>query len=486
MSIVHLTTAIVMAFLFTPLSIPASAKPHQHASPHPHDHAAKFRIDTAKLPGLDKELTALPQWSGDIPVGNNNTLFFWYTQAKNPKSDNLIFWHNGGPGCSSMEGLFEEIGPYRSKDQGHTWHMNPYSWHNFGHIVYIDQPFGTGFSTNNVTVPNEDFIGNTMVNFYLNFFKAFPEMKSKDMYIAGESYAGRYIPYMAKHVLDHNDKHKNELIKLQGIVLGDAYVDTDINNNFINYLPFVKEHKWIYANNETWLAEAEQLVEQAKKLSGCGSAKSDSEVSDACVALENQFYTDMPYPVVYPLPLNCTNGGYPMYYDPYNINIKDCLQAQIDDSAAQASWEYYLNLPEVQDQIHISAPTHYADCVNINSGIYTLDSSVVTKYFIGSLIDRGLKVTMYSGLLDSVVPHTLTEAVIREMTWKGHKGFAHSKMTKATMKPIITGRPAKQRGRYHSERGLTYVVVDNSGHMMPRDDPVTAFWMMDKIVINKH
>ncbi|KAF9341870.1 hypothetical protein BGX26_008567, partial [Mortierella sp. AD094] len=61
------------------------------------DPAPQYRIDTTQLPGLDSGLTALPQWSGNMPVGSGNTLFFWYAQAADPTSDNLIFWHNGGP-----------------------------------------------------------------------------------------------------------------------------------------------------------------------------------------------------------------------------------------------------------------------------------------------------------------------------------------------------------------------------------------------------
>ncbi|KAF9343333.1 hypothetical protein BGX26_005898, partial [Mortierella sp. AD094] len=73
--------------------------------------------------------------------------------AKDPVSDNLIFWHNGGSGCSSMDGMFDENGPHQTKDEGQTWQINPQSWHNLGCMVYIDQSFGTGFSKDNVTTP---------------------------------------------------------------------------------------------------------------------------------------------------------------------------------------------------------------------------------------------------------------------------------------------------------------------------------------------
>ncbi|KAF9396710.1 hypothetical protein BGX21_009429, partial [Mortierella sp. AD011] len=217
------------------------------------DPAPQYRIDTTKLPGLDSGLTALPQWSGNMPVGSGNTLFFWYAQAANPMSNNLIFWHNGGPGCSSMEGLFEENGPYRSSDGGKTWTLNPNSWHNNGHVVYIDQPFGTGFSTNKTSVPNEDFIGDTMVQFYLNFFAAFPEMKTKDMYITGESYAGRYVPYMAKHVLAYNAQNPSSAINLKSIAIGNAYIDISPNNDYIGLLPYLQANPWLYGNSKSWL-----------------------------------------------------------------------------------------------------------------------------------------------------------------------------------------------------------------------------------------
>ncbi|KAF9098125.1 hypothetical protein BGX27_000867 [Mortierella sp. AM989] len=408
MLILRSTVAIVAAALFTSFGSIAVARPFERAT----DPAPQYRIDTTKLPGLDAELVALPQWSGNLPVGGSDTLFFWYTQAKDPMSNNLIFWHNGGPGCSSLEGLFEENGPYRSNDGGRTWTMNPDSWHNNGHVVFIDQPFGTGFSKSSTTVPDEDFIGDTMVQFYLNFFNAFPEMKTKNIYITGESYAGRYIPYMAKHVLDYNAKNPAITINLKSIAIGNAYIDTSVNNDVVTYLPYLQKHPWLYGNSQSWFTSAQSIVAQMKTTSGCTTAQSDPTISNACKKLYSKFTSTQPSPVNYPLPINCTYGNSPLYYDPYNIAETSCEQTKIDLSMAQASWEYFLNLPAVQAQIHISGSQTYASCVSVNSGIYRSDPSIVPKYFLGSLIDRGLNVTLYAGLLDAVVPYSLIEAAM--------------------------------------------------------------------------
>ncbi|KAF9355730.1 hypothetical protein BGX26_006206 [Mortierella sp. AD094] len=473
MHIRPLTFAIVAVSLVTYISSTATAIPQSQ----PLNRASQHRINTAKLPGLDKSLVALPQWSGEMPVGNNHTLFFWHVQAKNPASDNLIFWYNGGPGCSSLAGLFSGNGPYQTNDDDES-----HSWHNLGHVVYIDQPFGTGFSTDNVTVLNEDVVGDTMVQFYLNFFETFPEMRKKRVYLAGESYSGRYVPYMAKHVLDYNAGHESSPINLQVIAIGNGLIDLFINTQITYQVPFLEEHPWLVGNNQTWLLS--RFAEKMKSMPGCAGVKTDHEVTDDCSLLQDQYYSFSPNPVDFPLSKNCTYPeGIPIYYDNYNIGLKDCETAKSDTLVTQASFEKYLNLPAVQAQIHISKPQFFKACVSLFPTHRFFDPSIVPKYFIGNLVDRGLKVILYSGLLDSAVTHTTTEAALREITCKGHRGFQHSKMTAATMKPIVTGHPTKLSGHYHSERGMTYVTLSNAGHKVPRDDPATASWMIEKLVL---
>ena len=52
------------------------------------------------------------------------------SQSK-PSEDPLLIWLNGGPGCSSLEGLFSELGPIHVKlgsDGRPVLYENEYSW----------------------------------------------------------------------------------------------------------------------------------------------------------------------------------------------------------------------------------------------------------------------------------------------------------------------------------------------------------------------
>ena len=69
-----------------------------------------------------------------------------------PDNDPLIIWLQGGPGCSSMLGMYTENGPYNFRYNGSsvkerfTFEYNKYSWNNNANVMYVDQPLGTGFS----------------------------------------------------------------------------------------------------------------------------------------------------------------------------------------------------------------------------------------------------------------------------------------------------------------------------------------------------
>ena len=55
--------------------------------------------------------------------------------------------------------------------------------------------------------------------FLLNWLKRFPEYKNRDFYVAGESYAGHYVPQLAHTIIFCNKKANKTITNLKGIIV---------------------------------------------------------------------------------------------------------------------------------------------------------------------------------------------------------------------------------------------------------------------------
>lgn len=96
---------------------------------------------------------------------NDKNLFYWFfekrTTSQLPPEDGgigfnpgpgkmkgeetpLIIWLTGGPGCSSSLALLTENGPCEVNKDGATTKVNPHSWIESAHVLWLDQPANVG------------------------------------------------------------------------------------------------------------------------------------------------------------------------------------------------------------------------------------------------------------------------------------------------------------------------------------------------------
>ena len=68
---------------------------------------------------------------------------------------------------------------------------------------------------------NDDNTAHDTLNAMLSFYSKFPEYKDRGLWLAGESYAGKYIPDLAKLMLLSNDVNGTK-INLKGIIIGNG------------------------------------------------------------------------------------------------------------------------------------------------------------------------------------------------------------------------------------------------------------------------
>lgn len=104
----------------------------------------------------------------------------------------ISVWLNGGPGCSSLDGLAKENGPFVFPGNDSNPQPNANSWTKLGNVLYIDQPVGTGYSGGSVEAAINSQVTQSFASWLAAFYNIFPDMKSKKTYITGESYAGIY------------------------------------------------------------------------------------------------------------------------------------------------------------------------------------------------------------------------------------------------------------------------------------------------------
>lgn len=91
------------------------------------------------------------------PIQQNYSIntFFWFIEARQtPEAAPLTIWLNGGPGSSSMFGLFSEVGPcevVQMADGRYGTQMRTFGWDRASNILFIDQPNQVGFSYDKAT-----------------------------------------------------------------------------------------------------------------------------------------------------------------------------------------------------------------------------------------------------------------------------------------------------------------------------------------------
>jgi len=141
--------------------------------------------------------------------GEDKHLFFWFFEKRNfddIENTPFVVWLTGGPGCSSTMALLTENGPCSVNHDGKTTSVNPYSWTEAAHVLWLDQPAGVGFSYGKETDSNEEMVGEDAYYFFQAFFQTYPEYAKSPLYIVGESYAGHYVPSIAPRIYEGNQK----------------------------------------------------------------------------------------------------------------------------------------------------------------------------------------------------------------------------------------------------------------------------------------
>ncbi|KAJ7618473.1 alpha/beta-hydrolase [Roridomyces roridus] len=436
--------------------------------------ASEFFVDGATIPEVDFDVG--PSWAGLLPISSNanetRKLFFWFFPPGPEGSlDDIIFWTNGGPGCSSLEGFLQENGPFQWGVGTAKPIPNVNSWTNLSSVLWVEQPVGTGFSQGTPNITNEDDLAEQLVGFMQQFLEVFSELGGKKLYITGESYAGQYVPYIANYIYEHPTALN---LSLQGIWISDPVMGWDVVQEQIPAVDFVHKYTNVFSFNQSFMNELDAVAQK------CNYA-----------GYVDKFVTFPPAGIL-PLPGKSTEADrgcdvWDMIFNAalvinpaFNIyRIFDTFPVLWDVLGFPGSFEeiqlspLYFDRTDVKQAIHAPVNVDWTECSNIN--VFPRgDASPPTSFTVlPNVIAKSARTVIVHGLADFILIAEGSRIVIQNMTWNGLQGF---QTPIANDSFIVDGVGAL--GTTHTERGLTYYEVELSGHMVPQFSPLAAFQIM--------
>ncbi|XP_005089061.1 probable serine carboxypeptidase CPVL [Aplysia californica] len=365
-------------------------------------------------------------------------MHFWYFPSPSEQEAPLMLWLNGGPTVSSMMGVFWLHGPFKPEKVGlydfgkiiprnETW-VGPFS------AVYVDI-IGRGFSSSHDFQQSnrykQEVYTKDLYNFVQQFLLLFPEFRTRGVYIAGQSYAGHFVPALAYAL--HKGISEGDLdMVLKGVILGGPL-----------YYPQVQDaalFDYLYNLGAISLAEKKAAHERVEQLH-LEAANSNNEL--------NITFAEVYDRVLKP--------GYDSMMDNYvseRLRPFNLVQTMVN------SVREHLHVGDVP--FHIFGPSQYDH--------FGPDYFVSTHKEMAELMDN-YNVLIYNGDQDLIVSSASVEAAVLATPWKFQDEYQKANRS-------IWGFPCIE-GFYTRLDRFCRVIVHRSGHQVPNDQPKSSRVMVE-------
>ncbi|KAK6970727.1 serine carboxypeptidase CPVL, partial [Biomphalaria glabrata] len=381
-------------------------------------------------------------FSGYIRVDNvaKKHVFFWFFPSKHNTSHSpLVIWLQGGPGRSSLEGLLWENGPLQivvGKIGSITCKPREISWTDTMSMLYIDSPVGTGFSyvenkTAGYRLTRYD-IARDLTTFLKQFYKLFPEYKSRELYIGGEDYAAKYVISFAYRL---HTQQKNVSTNLKGLYLSGPLFAPEI-----------------------------QFKSGLDLLFAVGAISYRELVSHR--ELANSFFDNNRHDKKHfdKILFNKLMHSFRLRNPPDNYASKSYNNYSAIETLINRRLREYLNVGN--NTFHFYNYTF--------SELLLQDFKFSSKYQLAELL-KFYKVLMFSGEFDALFSPSMVDFGMMSTPWGSQQRFNESKRREWKQKRRVVGNYV------HVDR-LCRVVIAGSGHYTSIDRPSSTMDMMNQFI----
>ncbi|KAG2387445.1 hypothetical protein C9374_001777 [Naegleria lovaniensis] len=392
------------------------------------------------------------KYSGFIEVNStySGQMYYVFMEAQNGNPNApVIAWFQGGPGSASIFGLFVENGPYLVDPTTLELVKNKYTWNADHHMIWIDNPLGSGFS--HVKSPgyvhSEDRVASELHIFLIKFFQLdfAAKYKSNPLYLFGESYAGKYIPSIAYNIMNSGFP-----VNLVGIGIGDGL--THPIDQFSTYDTFSYSVGLIDQKQQQVV---QQYQNQMVKLIQAGRYIEAMDV--------NNNMTD--YVIG-----QCSGG----------VNVYDIRTYGDYDITAYIK---YVEQPYVKQLMHTVGVKYYDSNPTVWNNLYA-DIAKSVRHKVEALLDcptRKIRVLLYNGQYDWLVNYIGASKWIDGMKWRYSSSYLNDQGP--GRKPWKIGNQVV--GYVHAYENLIQLVVNGAGHLSPMDQPRNVLEMVRTFTSNR-
>lgn len=420
------------------------------------------------------------QYAGLVTINEQaaGRLFYWFfetsDETKRGKEDTpLLIWLNGGPGASSMTGLLTEMGPYRITNDGKLI-PHAYSWTQLGHMIFFDQPVGTGYTSvrdENGYVNSQEQMAEQLYRALVGFYERHPELRANPLYVCGESYAGKYVPWFSYYIHQRNQAiattnpptaesgtTADHVVNLAGIAVGNGIMwpvlQTRSVPDFAIALGLIDSQQYERANAA--ISSCEELHRQGRHV----------DAFQVCQQVEDEIYQ---------------SAGIPFVYD---VRKEKDEFGELTQVLAT-----YFNTDIVRQALNVPPGTPWNSFDGSAFGVSPAAPALARHLVADEMLDVPIdvfrvlldnyKFLFYAGNMDGSSCNNLgIGRMIDRLAWTG---TAHYRV--APRKPwMVNGRIA---GLVKSSGNMSYAVVTNSGHLVPTDQPEAALDMMRRFIQNE-
>jgi len=428
------------------------------------------------LPGSDNGLFNFNQFSGYINLpGTKKHIHYWFVEAEtNPESAPLVFWTNGGPGCSGLIGFMTEQGPFRPDSQGNL-DENPYAWNKIANMVFLEQPVGVGFSYSDNKDDykiGDDQAAKDNLATILEFLQKFPHLNHTALFITSESYGGHYMPTLANEIINYNDaqEYAQDRLNFQGFAVGNPYTDyySGVGAEMETYWgkQLLPKPLW-----DTYLEN--KCTDPVQQLN-----------STTCSLLMLNFMKKIgnlnPYALDYPVCLSQQQLRMREFLSETSSNV---MQYEPCEDLYSSN---YLNRLDVKTALHVlsAGDIDWEECsrtTKYNLADKMLPMEKYYKIILNSKTHPNLRVLVYSGDDDSVC------GTIGTQRWIYDLGFPTISLwdTWYNQDGQTAGFITKFKTPFGKESRFSFITVHDAGHEVPTYKPKDALELFEMYINNK-